>query len=243
MATAFKPSSERIMGGSRLASERCMIDSNILIAFKKINKLDLLLSFFKSNPEQFKEVCIPECIFNEVKKYSIGRYITDITPVIKIEKYVFTNEELDSVKRDCQKVISKTLHTKNDNDYRFILAVLKQRFGVVLSNDRDILRYLDVRGDGKSIKTYNIVHLIKLLRETDATFSIGDFAEANLEIYGQDELPGLFKQMSAYEQFLNEDKITSWTTDFQNIFSPYKDSVIEETKRIQEQRELGVNNG
>lgn len=178
---------------------------------------------------------MPNFIINELPAGRARFYIEQNSTQ---STYTFSVAELTAIEADCRRLINKPLHTRNEADYKFVLAAGKENAENIITNDHDIRRYLQKfqftsKGFTKRPTIFNTAGILHFILELDKSiFSLEDFADSNLTIFKVDQLKSWASMLLHFKNFNNVDEMNFWLEDIQNSFDPYKSNVLDGIKAI-----------
>lgn len=205
-----------------------IFDSNIPIAFKITNHFDILETLFSSDNYDHELVMsainLQECqhgLSDELKKFK--RFKTETKQDTKLKKQI-TDYYAEFKKQ------YGDIHTSLDADFEFVMSAIMINPDIIVCNDRHLKFFFDKfknKYGYKDMKCYTLSNFLELIRISfRKSFLDKKLLSANLDIYHEDEIPGLFKNMERAQCFVSDINPKWYQRRFHEIFGDYKQNAF-----------------
>ncbi|MEK6880940.1 MAG: hypothetical protein AABY22_15075 [Nanoarchaeota archaeon] len=205
-----------------------LFDANVPIAFKKAGHFAILEALFSSESYDHKlamtTINLGECkrgLSGEIEQFS------RFTKETRVD-----NNLLGHIKKYANEIKKRfDIHTEKDADFHFVMAAVMTKPDIAVCNDRDLKLFFDkykVRYGYNNIHCYTLANFLDLIRRSHMkAFTNKELLCANLNIYHEDELPSLFKNMTRAECFVEGLNIDKYLSRNKEVFGYYKNNVFQ----------------
>ena len=209
---------------------RFLFDANIPIAFSKTGHFSILESLFSSSDFDHElimgSINLAECkkgVDDEVKNLARFKEETaDDTGLLEhIKKYY------DAIRSKYDE-----LHQRNDADFRFIMVGLLVKPDFLVSNDRALVWFFNKYKNKYeyTLKCYTLAHFLDLIRRSFLkACTQKELLCTNLNVYHNDEIPSLFKNMKRAKCFADGIDSEKYLRRNQEVFGDYKNNAFKVT--------------
>lgn len=213
---------------------KIVLDANIIYHLGH-SKIDLLEKFIDFCDEKDIEIIMPSSVVEECKNSDIS--IIESEPTFK--KIEIEKSKVDKIRSVCERLY-KPIHTKEDNDYKVLVAALETESDMIFTNDFDLIKSIKEYKRDNGIpknemglgKTVNLLWL--MYRRKKGFFKWYDNIGNTVKLHHHVELPNHIKNFCKYveQDYLNMSKrIASedrerYKKQVKERFTPYAQNIF-----------------